>query len=65
MNIKTMPPNAKYIVMSDCHRGNGAAGDEFARNSLIYKCALEHYRKEGFTYIELGDAEELWENMGT
>ena len=51
MNIKTIPPNAKYIVMSDCHRGNGAAGDEFARNSLIYKCALEHYRKEGFTYI--------------
>jgi predicted phosphodiesterase len=23
---------------------------------------LEHYLKEGFTYIELGDAEELWEN---
>jgi hypothetical protein len=65
MNIKTIPPNAKYILMSDCHRGNGAAGDEFARNSLIYKCALEHYRKEGFTDIELGDAAELWENRGT
>jgi predicted phosphodiesterase len=23
---------------------------------------LEHYLREGFTYIELGDAEELWEN---
>ena len=52
----------KYIVMSDCHRGNGTAADEFAHNSLIYKCALEHYLAEGFTYIELGDAEELWEN---
>ena len=53
---------AKYIVLSDCHRGDGSAGDEFARNSLIYKCALEYYLAEGFTYIELGDAEELWEN---
>ena len=52
----------RYIVLSDCHRGNGSAGDEFAHNSLIYKCALEHYFEQGFTYIELGDAEELWEN---
>ncbi len=37
-------------------------GDEFAHNSLIYKCALAYYLEEGFTYIELGDAEELWEN---
>jgi len=62
MTIKTIPPNAKYIVMSDCHRGDGSAADEFAHNSLIYKCALEYYLKEGFTYIELGDAEELWAN---
>jgi hypothetical protein len=61
-NIKTVPSNAKYIVMSDCHRGVGSAADEFAHNSLIYKCALEYYLKENFTYIELGDAEELWEN---
>ena len=60
--IQTLTPNAKYIVMSDCHRGDGSAADEFAHNSLIYKCALEYYLKEDFTYIELGDAEELWEN---
>jgi len=54
--------DSKIIVLSDCHRGNGSAGDEFARNSLIYKCALEYYLEHGFTYIELGDAEELWEN---
>lgn len=53
---------SKFIVMSDCHRGDGSAGDEFASNSLIYKCALEYYLENGFTYIELGDAEELWEN---
>jgi predicted phosphodiesterase len=55
--------NTKYIVMSDCHRGDGSAADEFAHNSLIYKCALEYYLKQGFTYIELGDAEELWEQI--
>ena len=43
--------DSRFIVLSDCHRGNGAAGDEFACNFLIYKCALEHYLKEGFTYI--------------
>jgi hypothetical protein len=47
--------------MSDCHRGDGSAGDEFAHNSLLYKCALEYYYGEGYTYIELGDAEDLWE----
>jgi len=53
---------SRYIVFSDCHRGDGTAGDEFARNSMVYKFALEHYLREGFSCIELGDAEELWEN---
>ena len=58
----TMTPGMKLIVMSDMHRGDGSGADDFAKNSLIYRCALEHYLEEGFTYIELGDAEELWEN---
>ncbi|PJC71569.1 MAG: hypothetical protein CO013_13990 [Syntrophobacterales bacterium CG_4_8_14_3_um_filter_58_8] len=53
---------SRYIVFSDCHRGNGSAGDEFAANSMVYKFALAYYLREGFSYIELGDAEELWEN---
>jgi hypothetical protein len=52
----------KLIVMSDMHRGDGSGADDFAKNSLIYRCALEHYLESGFTYVELGDAEELWEN---
>lgn len=51
----------KLIVMSDMHRGNGSYADDFARNSLLYKCALNYYLKNDFTYVELGDAEELWE----
>ncbi len=58
----TMTPGMKLVVMSDMHRGDGSGADDFAKNSLIYRCALEHYLEEGFTYIELGDAEELWEN---
>ncbi len=54
--------DTKFIIMSDMHRGDGTGSDDFAHNSLIYKCALDHYLREGFTYIELGDAEELWEN---
>lgn len=58
----TITPGMKLIVMSDMHRGDGSGSDDFAKNSLIYRCALEHYLQEEFTYIELGDAEELWEN---
>ena len=57
-----LTPGMKLVCMSDMHRGDGSGADDFAQNSLIYRCALEHYLESGFTYIELGDAEELWEN---
>jgi len=57
-----LTPGMKLVVMSDMHRGDGSGADDFAQNSLIYHCALERYLEEGFTYVELGDAEELWEN---
>ncbi len=58
----TLTPGMKLVCMSDMHRGDGSGADDFAQNSLIYRCALEHYIENGFTYVELGDAEELWEN---
>jgi hypothetical protein len=58
----TLTPGMKLVCMSDMHRGDGSGADDFAQNSLIYRCALEHYLENGFTYVELGDAEELWEN---
>jgi UDP-2,3-diacylglucosamine pyrophosphatase LpxH len=58
----TLTSGVKLVCMSDMHRGDGSGADDFAQNSLIYRCALEHYLENGFTYIELGDAEELWEN---
>lgn len=53
---------SKYILMSDCHRGNGTSNDNFLKNRNLYFAALEYYYQNGFTYIELGDGDELWEN---
>ncbi len=54
--------NSKFVLFSDCHRGNNSFADDFARNRNIYQHALQHYFQEDFTYIELGDGDELWEN---
>lgn len=54
--------DSKIIIMSDCHRGNGSFNDNFAKNKNIYLAALRYYYKKGFTYIEIGDGDELWEN---
>lgn len=48
--------------MSDCHRGIGDHRDNFSKNQNIYFHALMHYYNKGYTYIELGDGDELWEN---
>lgn len=51
-----------YILLSDCHRGTGSANDNFLKNEYLYLAALSHYYRRGFTYLELGDGDELWEN---
>ena len=48
--------------MSDCHRGDGSWADDFSKNQNIYFAALTHYYNENYTYIEIGDGDELWEN---
>ncbi len=53
----------KFVFFSDCHRGDNSFADDFARNENIYYHALKHYYNEGFTYCELGDGDELWENL--
>ncbi|MFD2908869.1 metallophosphoesterase [Flavobacterium ardleyense] len=54
---------SKFILFSDVHRGDSSFADDFANNRNIYYHALQHYFKEGYTYIELGDGDELWENI--
>jgi len=54
--------SSRFILMSDCHRGSGDWADTFAKNQNIYFAALNHYYKEKYIYIELGDGDELWQN---
>jgi UDP-2,3-diacylglucosamine pyrophosphatase LpxH len=63
-NSKVIPYDysSKFVIMSDCHRGSGNSGDNFLKNQYIFFAALNDYYKKGFTYIELGDGDELWEN---
>ncbi len=60
--ILPLTVRSKYVLVSDCHRGVGTSSDNFLKNQHLYFAALEHYYRNGFTYIELGDGEELWEN---
>ena len=52
---------SKIVIMSDCHRGEGNSDDNFLKNEVIHEAALKHYLKEGYTYIELGDGDDMWE----
>ena len=50
------------VIISDCHRGSGTWADNFLPNRPIYIAALKYYYQKNYTYIELGDGDELWEN---
>lgn len=64
-NAKTIDfsNSSKFILFSDCHRGDNSVADDFADNRNIYYHALKHYFNSGFSYVELGDGDELWENI--
>ncbi|SDE77903.1 Calcineurin-like phosphoesterase superfamily domain-containing protein [Mucilaginibacter pineti] len=52
-----------YIILSDQHKGARDDMDIFALAEKNYLTALDHYDNEKFFYINLGDSEELWENL--
>lgn len=54
--------DSKFILFSDCHRGDNSYADDFSKNRNIYFHALKHYYNNGFSYCELGDGDELWEH---
>lgn len=53
--------DSKFIFFSDIHRGDDSVSDEFARNQTVLLHALDYYYNEGYSYIEVGDGDELWE----
>jgi len=52
----------KFIIFSDQHKGRRNGADDFAIAESSYLAALEHYARDDFYFINLGDSEELWEN---
>lgn len=54
--------SSRFVFFSDAHRGDGGRTDAFHLNQPLFCHALSHYDREGFTYIEVGDGDELWGN---
>lgn len=53
--------SARYVVLSDQHKGQRDGADDFRRCERIYHAALGFYLESGYTLLALGDVEELWE----
>jgi len=60
--VVSFDSDSKFVFISDCHRGIGSLADEFTRNENSYVHALDFYYANGFTYVEAGDGDELWEH---
>lgn len=53
----------QFIIFSDQHKGARDFADDFQLAEKNYLAALSYYNAENFHYINLGDSEELWENL--
>lgn len=58
--VMEVGPNDAFIIFSDQHKGNKDEADVFARAEANYIGALQHYHAQCFSFINLGDCEELW-----
>jgi UDP-2,3-diacylglucosamine pyrophosphatase LpxH len=54
--------SSRIVFFSDCHRGDNGVTDGFAQNKELFFHALNYYYHEAYTYIEVGDGDELWVN---
>lgn len=53
--------DSRYIFFSDLHRGDGGPADAFAPNSHLFLHVLRCYFHRGYTYVEVGDGDDLWQ----
>ncbi|MFP4344057.1 MAG: metallophosphoesterase [Anaerolineales bacterium] len=53
---------SRLILLGDLHRGTNNWADDSSQNQTLVFYALMHYYENGFTYIEVGDGDELLEN---
>jgi len=52
---------SRFVFFSDCHRGDNGKSDAFKHNKEITMQAMERYYRQGFTYVEVGDGDDLWQ----
>lgn len=52
----------RFIIFSDQHKGAKNGADDFMLCEPSYLAALDYYYQNNFSFITLGDCEELWEN---
>lgn len=58
----TIDSNSKYVFISDCHRGIGDYRDMYSLSEGVFLHALNYYNVNEYTYVEVGDSDELWGN---
>lgn len=58
--ILPLDRSTPLILLSDSHRGDNGLLDRFAPNKPLFLHALTYYMERGYTYIEVGDGDELW-----
>ena len=58
--LHTTVADAKFIIFSDQHKGDRSYADDFRNAEKNYTTALDFYLKNGYSFISLGDSEELW-----
>lgn len=54
--------SSRFVFLSDLHRGTNSWADDSSQNQTLVFYALTHYYEHNFTYIEVGDGDELMEN---
>lgn len=57
------PDEHPVIIFTDNHKGIRDGADDFAICEDNYLAALDYYNANNYYYINLGDSEELWENL--
>lgn len=62
-NAPTLSLNddSRLVLFSDCHRGDGGLLDRFLVNRALFQRALAYYDQRAYTYVEVGDGDELWQ----
>jgi hypothetical protein len=62
-SVRLQVERDRVIIFSDLHKGAGNNADDFRRCERAYNAALAYYYTLGYWLIELGDVEELWEEL--